>query len=71
MHWDSSFSMWEPVIDKFSKRLALWRDRYLSFGGNITLLKSVLSALPVYFLSAFYCPKKAIHSLEKIMKDFL
>lgn len=45
--------------------------KYLSFGGRITLLKSVLSALPVFFLSAFNCPKKVISSLERIMKDFL
>lgn len=66
-----SFSLWEPVIVKFNKRLASWRGKYLSFGGRITLLKSVLSALLVYFLSTFQCPKKVIISFEKIMREFL
>lgn len=46
-------------------------EEYLSFGGRITLLKSVLSMLPVYFLSAFRCPSKVIDSLEKIEREFL
>lgn len=65
------FSLCEPIIAKFNKRLASWRIKYLSCGGWITLLEFVLSALHVFFLSSFKCPKKAISSLKRIMKDFL
>lgn len=34
-----------------------------------TLLKSVLSALPIYFLSAFKCPRKVIDSVERIEQE--
>lgn len=76
LHWVFPFVLghqvsWEPIIDKFSKRLASWRAKYRSFDGRITLLKSVLSTLLVYFLSAFKCPKKVISSLEKITRDFV
>ncbi|XP_028115979.1 uncharacterized protein LOC114313761 [Camellia sinensis] len=44
---------WQPVVDKFKKKLALWKRKCLSFVGRLTLIKSVLSGLPVYFLSIF------------------
>lgn len=58
------FSQWESIIHKFSKRLASWKGKYLSFAGRITLLRAIFSALPVYFLSAFKCPSKVVLTLE-------
>ncbi|XP_071740958.1 uncharacterized protein [Rutidosis leptorrhynchoides] len=37
------FDDWIPVVNKFGKRLADWRARSVSFGGRLTLVKSVLS----------------------------
>lgn len=53
-------SPWEPVITRFDKKLSLWKCRYLSFGGRITIMKSVLASLPVYFLSCFRCSRFVI-----------
>ena len=41
--------MWRPIIEKVKKKLADWRRRSLSFGGRICLVKSVLSALPLFY----------------------
>ena len=43
--------MWQPLVDKFKKKLALWKRKCLSFAGRLTLIKSILSRLPIYFLS--------------------
>ncbi|GKC73394.1 glutathione S-transferase T3-like protein [Tanacetum coccineum] len=32
---------WNEIIDKFRKRLSVWKAKYLSFGGRLTLVKSV------------------------------
>ncbi|GKA93671.1 hypothetical protein Tco_0815657 [Tanacetum coccineum] len=32
---------WKPIIDKFHKRLTPWKARTLSYGGRLTLLKSL------------------------------
>lgn len=40
------------------------------FGGRLILLKSVLSSLPVYFLSIFKAPTGIISSIESIFKNF-
>lgn len=40
---------WEPVPAKDKQRLGSWSNRCLSLGGRVTLLKSVLEAVPIYF----------------------
>ncbi|GAU12613.1 hypothetical protein TSUD_132230 [Trifolium subterraneum] len=47
---------WEPVLARLKNRLSGWKSRFLSFGGRLTLLKSVLTSLPVYALSFFKAP---------------
>lgn len=42
---------WQPIFEKMKRKLAPWWKRHLSFGGRICLVKSVLSSLPLYFLS--------------------
>ena len=50
-----SKSLWSPVMERLEKRLASWKANYLSLGGRITLIKSVL---PAYlFLIPVQVPK--------------
>ncbi|CAL5415136.1 unnamed protein product [Camellia sinensis] len=62
---------WKPVLDKFKRKLAAWKRRYLSFAGRVTLIKSVLSSLPVYFLSIFKLPVGIAKALHRIQANFL
>ncbi|KAK1439737.1 hypothetical protein QVD17_05557 [Tagetes erecta] len=39
---------WKDVLDIFENRLSSWKANSLSFGGRITLLKSVLGSLPIF-----------------------
>lgn len=62
---------WSGLVGKVKKRLNSWSGNHLSFGGRITLIQSVLSALPVYCLS-FYCiPKRVLSELTTIQRNFL
>lgn len=61
---------WKPVIDTFKNRLSLWKAKTLSYGGRITLIKSVLNALPTYYLSLFKAPVKVIDALDRIRRVF-
>ena len=63
-------TFWEPVINKVSKRLDGWKRAFLSKGGRLTLIESVLSAIPTYFLSLFRVPSGVTKELEKIMRNF-
>jgi hypothetical protein len=44
---------------------------YLSNGGKITLIKSTLSNLPMYFMSLFSFPTSVANHIEKLQHDFL
>ena len=62
---------WDPLVNKVAKRLDGWKKAFLSRGGRLTLIHSVSQALPIYYLSLFKAPIDVIHSMEKIMRDFL
>ena len=43
--------LWEPVLNKLKSRLSVWKGRFLSMAGRICLIKSVITAIPLYYLS--------------------
>jgi hypothetical protein len=64
-------STWQTVIDVVKSRLSSWKHKKLSIGGRVVVIKSVLSAIPVYFLSFFKAPTGIISKLESLFKQFL
>lgn len=64
-------SSWKPVIEKIRSRLATWKRRFLSFGGKLVLLKSVILGLPLCYMSLFKMPEGVIKSIESIQARFL
>ena len=67
----ASFNDWTFVLDKLNNRLDCWKGRCLSLGGRLTLLNSVLSAIPTYYLSVLHLPAKVVKEIDKIRKRFL
>nr|GEY74450.1 RNA-directed DNA polymerase, eukaryota [Tanacetum cinerariifolium] len=63
-------SSWDKVIAKFTSRLSKWKLKTLSIGGHLTLIKSVLSSLPLYHMSIFKCPMGVLKLLESIRRNF-
>ncbi|KAJ9691214.1 hypothetical protein PVL29_013405 [Vitis rotundifolia] len=63
--------VWDGIEEKFRKRLAMWKRQYISKGGSITLIRSTLSNLPIYYMSIFHLPRAVRLRLEKIQRDFL
>ncbi|GJY72569.1 RNA-directed DNA polymerase, eukaryota, reverse transcriptase zinc-binding domain protein [Tanacetum coccineum] len=61
---------WTEVIDRLRDRLSSWKAKNLSIGGRLTLVKSVLGSVPLYFLSLFKAPLKVIKKLESIRCRF-
>ncbi|GKV09195.1 hypothetical protein SLEP1_g20735 [Rubroshorea leprosula] len=66
-----SKKLWEPVVNKFRAKIAVWKSASLSFGGRITLLNSVLSALPIFYMSLFLLPCSVVSELVSIQRGFL
>ena len=61
---------WKPVLMKIESRLASWKVRLLTKAGRLTLIKSVLSSLPVYFMSMFKMPKTVAAKIVKMQRNF-
>lgn len=55
---------WKPVLDKIIKKHASWKHHFLSFGGRICLLKSVLSSLPLFFFHFIKRQKRSLRILQ-------
>ncbi|CAN0890978.1 Putative ribonuclease H protein At1g65750 [Linum grandiflorum] len=64
-------AMWDPVFQNLERKIASWKAKFFSFGARVTLLKSVLFSLPVYYLSLFKAPAKVISRLEQLQNQFL
>ncbi|XP_028093944.1 uncharacterized protein LOC114294043 [Camellia sinensis] len=62
---------WHPVVDKVRKKLSSWKRKLLSVVGRLTLIKSVLSNLPIYFLSIFRMLKEVVKALVNLQSTFL
>ncbi|GJW96952.1 hypothetical protein Tco_0178760 [Tanacetum coccineum] len=61
---------WDPIVDKFSKRLSKWKSSMLSIGGRATLISSVLGSIGTYYLSLFPMPITVSKKLESIRSHF-
>jgi len=46
-------SKWSKIEERFEKKLSCWKAKYLSYGGCLVLLNSVLSSLPLFMMSFF------------------
>jgi len=64
-------AIWDPVVRKCEGKLARWKQKHVSYGGRVTLINSVLTALPIYFLSFFRIPDKVVDKLINIQRRFL
>uniref|UniRef100_A0A2N9IM54 non-specific serine/threonine protein kinase n=1 Tax=Fagus sylvatica TaxID=28930 RepID=A0A2N9IM54_FAGSY len=66
-----ALNVWNFVLEKIERRLANWQTLYLSKGGRLTLLKSILASFPTYFLSLFTIPISVAQRIEKLQRNFL
>ncbi|GJR64702.1 hypothetical protein Tco_0010767 [Tanacetum coccineum] len=63
-------SAWVGLVNKLQARLSKWKVKTLSIGGRLTLLKSVLGASPIYYMSIFKVPKGVLKTMESIRSKF-
>ena len=64
-------AVWNPIIEKVERRLTGWKRLYLSNGGRLTLIKSILSNLLTYLLSIFPIPADIAYHIEQLQRNFL
>ncbi|GJT28470.1 RNA-directed DNA polymerase, eukaryota [Tanacetum coccineum] len=62
----SRLNSWKETMAKVSSRLSKLKLKTLSIGACLTLLKYVLSAIPIYHMSLFKVPAGILKDLESI-----
>lgn len=61
---------WRPLLDKVEKLLPNWKGACLSRGGRLTLVNSVLSDSPSYWMSYFRLPCWLVDKIDGIRRAF-
>lgn len=62
---------WRPIITKVQKKLAMWKHKVLSMAGRVCLVNSVLTSLPLYYLSFFKIPHRVAKEIVSLHRRFL
>jgi len=62
---------WEHVVNKIRIKLSSWKGKLLSLAGRVCLIKSVLSAIPLFYFSVFKAPESVYKKLISIQRRFL
>ena len=63
--------LWDPIVKKCERKLAKWKQKFLSFRGRVTLIKVVLNSISIYFFSFFRVPKSILDKLVWLQRRFL
>jgi hypothetical protein len=63
-------SEWSKFEERFQQKLSCWKAKYLSYGGRLVLLNSMLSSLPMFMMSFFEVPKGVLKNLDHFRSRF-
>jgi ribonuclease HI/exonuclease III len=64
-------SLWEGVLAKIKRKIEAWGGYWLTHGGKLTLIKAVISSLPIYQASYLLAPNSIAGQINKLLRDFL
>ena len=62
--------MFAEVKERVGKKLAGWKEKMLSMGGNEVLIKAVAQAVPIYTMNCFLLPKGLYEEIEGMIRRF-
>ncbi|KAJ6684500.1 RETROTRANSPOSON UNCLASSIFIED-LIKE PROTEIN [Salix purpurea] len=63
--------LWDDLISRIAARMEGWEAKVLSSGGRITILKSILTSMPLYLLHVIVPPKSVMRRIERLFNKFL
>jgi hypothetical protein len=64
-------SAWNQILDKLKNKLEHWGAFWLNLAGHTVLIKSVLSALPIFQFSSLLAPQNVKSSISSLLRRFL
>lgn len=61
----------QVLVDRILQRVRSWTTRFLSFGGRLLLIQSVLFGIQAFWSYHFILPARVLHSVERLLAGFL
>ncbi|MCH87265.1 ribonuclease H, partial [Trifolium medium] len=59
------------IIDQVRTKLSRWKANQLSFAGRVTLVKSVIEAIPIYPMMTTVIPKQCLDEIHRLQRSFI
>ncbi|XP_071704187.1 uncharacterized protein [Rutidosis leptorrhynchoides] len=59
------------LVERVKSKVKDWKNKFLSIGGRVQLITSVLTSMQVYWCSIFILPDAIIKDIEKVIRGFL
>ena len=59
------------LVEKIRKRMSSWTGRFLSYGGRLQLISSVITSMANFWMSAFRIPGSCLKKIESLCSAFL
>ncbi|XP_051212082.1 uncharacterized protein [Lolium perenne] len=60
----------QPIMDRFTKRLTNWAEKFMSHGAKDILIKAVAQALPGFVMGVFKMSAGFCDQFERLIRDF-
>lgn len=60
----------QPLTERLGKRMNLWWEKDLSFGGKEVHIKSIAQVIPTYTMSVFKLHDGVCDELERLIKRY-
>jgi len=61
---------WQTLLDRIDKKLVTGKSNYLSKGSRLTLINSILTGLPLYFMSFVFILRWIINRMDQVCWSF-
>jgi len=62
---------WRPIVHNIESRLSMRKGKILSIVERLCMIKSVITALPLFYMSFLKAPKLVCKTIRKIQSKFL
>eukprot|EP01018_Ginkgo_biloba_P032610 Gb_14068 [translate_table: standard] len=62
---------WRWLLSRIKQRISFWCNRWLSRGGRLILIKSLLETIPVFWHTMAYIPKGILEKIRKCCFNYL
>ncbi|XP_059073459.1 uncharacterized protein LOC131874211 [Cryptomeria japonica] len=63
--------MWKGLLDGCKAKMEGWKSKWLSLARHILMLKTVVSAMPIFPMACFKLPASIIKNMQQKMRKFL